>query len=72
MATATETIIRLEEENRRLRAALNEIANGRLWWVRTAEDIARKALAVNEQNASKPCPVCDGVGEHKWNCTLNR
>jgi hypothetical protein len=18
------------------------------------------------------CPVCDGIGEHKWNCTLNK
>jgi hypothetical protein len=19
-----------------------------------------------------PCPVCDGIGAHRWNCSLNQ
>lgn len=22
--------------------------------------------------SARPCPICDGLYEHRWNCTLNQ
>ena len=31
-----------------------------------------KLESERQQIVRPKCPICDGVGGHKWNCTLNR
>ena len=33
---------------------------------------AQVSVDLSSPPTSRPCPICDGVGGHKWNCTLTR
>lgn len=35
------------------------------------EDLEANRLIERQQRLIR-CPICDGIGQHHWNCTLNK